>query len=354
MPELEKSLKPLILSELRPPMNVSHITDSSGLEELKAWIEKKRAEEQVPVVGIDTETNVVNDFWFRKVRTVQIGDRDKQFVIDLLAYISAKLNVSFEEAGQILNDSQGHYGKNYQGIYDEILSILEPIICTNEWLKVGQNLAFEYSVFHWNFGKRIWNLFSTDMAERVIQAGTIPLKKMAEFSMSAIVSRQFGLKIDKSEQEGFDLKTPLNLKQILYAAFDVRMPLAMRQYQINVMTVDQLLTTTQIENDAIGTFTDMHLCGQNLDDERWLKRIQNVIERRQEELKILDEGFIPLMGRKNEQIDEVKLARLEDIWKSNFESATPKEMELAAQKRQENNKEKKAEIAEQLKLEQKK
>jgi hypothetical protein len=41
------------------------------------------------------------------------------------------------------------------------LTTLEPILCSNEFLKIGQNLAFEYQVFLWNFGMRIWNLYST-------------------------------------------------------------------------------------------------------------------------------------------------------------------------------------------------
>jgi DNA polymerase I-like protein with 3'-5' exonuclease and polymerase domains len=353
MPEVGKPLRPLVLAELNPPMNVTLIKDDAGLEELKTWLEKKKAEETVPIVGLDTETNVVHDFYYRIVRSIQIGDKEKQFVIDLLAYIVSSLEISYEEAEQVLSNAQGHYGKN-NGIFKNILDVLEPVVCTNKWLKVGQNLGFEYSVFHWNFGLRIWNLYSTDMAERVIQAGTIPLKKMAEFSMASIVARQFGLKIDKSEQEGFDFKTPLTESQILYAAFDVRMPLSMRQYQINVMTVDQLLTTAQLENDAIGTFTDMHLCGQNLDDERWMRRIKNVIERRQGELKILDEGFIPLVGRKTEQINEEKITKLENIWKNNFEKATPRELELATLKREEKDKEKKALLTKELEEEKKK
>jgi ribonuclease D len=62
----------------------------------------------------------------------------------------------------------------------------------------------------------------------------------------------FNLLIDKTTQETFDLETPLTQKQIEYAAFDTRMPYAMRQAQMNIMTADQLLATTQIENDAIG------------------------------------------------------------------------------------------------------
>ena len=283
-------------------------------------------------------------FGFVALRTIQVGDRTRQFVIDLL---------SFAGSEQALIDSQGAYGVTNGKYYDKIKEVLRPVLCTKDFLKVGQNLAFEYTIFWWNFGMRIWHLYSTDMAERVIQAGTIPLKKMAEFSMASIAARHFGIMINKEEQETFDLKSPLTQKQIDYAAFDVRFPFAMRQAQINIMTADQLLATAQIENDAIGTFTDMHLNGQNLDDQRWIDRIHHVEERRVGELKILDEGFMPFVGSKHNQIDEIEIDRRYTIWQTNFEMATPREMELAAAKRLEKDKAKKAEIGLLLKAEEK-
>jgi DNA polymerase I-like protein with 3'-5' exonuclease and polymerase domains len=196
-------------------------------------------------------------------------------------------------------------------------------------LKVGQNLAFEYTVMWWNFGQRIWHLYSTDLAERVIQAGAISLKKMSEFSMAAIVARRFGVQVDKTEQGTFDLKSPLTQTQINYAAFDVRMPLSMREHQLREMTKDQLLSTAQIENDALGSYADMHLNGMRIDCPRWMKRIDAVIERRKEELKTLDESFIPVVGRKDSQIDFWEMAQREYAWREHFEKATPEEMAKA-------------------------
>jgi DNA polymerase I-like protein with 3'-5' exonuclease and polymerase domains len=344
MPELVQQLRPLDLSGLTPRLNVTLVNNAAGLLLLNDYISRKRAKKDF-FIGLDTETDMCSDFWFRRCRTIQLGDRDEQFVIDLLAFAGSK---------DRLCATQGEYGANCNGVYDPVFDVLTPVLCSKEFLKIGQNLSFDYTVFWWNFGKRIWHLYSTDMAERVIQAGTIALKKMAEFSMSSIAARYFHLLIDKTLQESFDLETPLTKQQIEYAAFDVRFPHAMRQAQINIMTVDQLLTTAQIENDAIGTFTDMHLNGQNLDDDRWKARIQHVLERREGELKILDEGFIPIVGRKNEQIDEVEIERRYKHWKEDFELPTQLEISLAAQKRLEKNKEKKAEIGALLEAEKKK
>ena len=341
MPELVQQLRPLDLSSLQPHLKVTVIHDEAGLLLLKDYIARKRYSGDF-AVGLDTETNMCDDFWFRRCRLIQIGDRDEQFVIDLLSFAGSK---------DRLIATQGEYGINAEGVYDEILEVLRPVLCTRDFLKVGQNLAFDYTIMWWNFGMRMWHLYSTDISERVIQAGTISLKKMAEFSMASIAARHFHLLIDKSEQEGFDLETPLTQKQIDYAAFDVRFPHAMRQAQINIMTADQLLTTAQIENDALPMFADMPLNGQNLDDDRWKERIQHVLERREGELKTLDEGFIPIVGKKNEQIDEPEIERRYKHWQEDFQFPTQLEIDLASQKRLEKDKEKKAVIGALLKAE---
>ena len=343
MPELVQQLRPLDLGSLQPRLNVTVIHDEAGLLLLKDYIVRKRTRGDF-AVGLDTETNICDDFWFRRCRTFQIGDRDEQFVIDLLSFAGSK---------DRLIATQGEYGANCDGVYDKFFEVLKPVLCSREFLKVGQNLSFEYAIFWWNFGHRIWHLYSTDMAERVIQAGTIALKKMTEFSMASIAARHFHLLIDKELQQSFDLETPLTQNQIDYAAFDVRFPHAMRQAQTNIMTADQLLTTAQIENDAIGTFTDMHLNGQNLDDDRWKERIKHVMERRVGELKTLDEGFLPILGHKNNQIDEAEIERRYKHWQEDFQFPTSFEQDLAAKKRKEKDKVKKEEIGELLKTEEK-
>jgi DNA polymerase I-like protein with 3'-5' exonuclease and polymerase domains len=315
MIDLEK-LPMLELNNLNPPMQVTLVTPSSGLPELKAFVEEKIRTKGL--MGFDTETNWCNDFYFRKVRTIQVGDKVQQFVIDLLAFAGSP---------EALAESQGMYKLN--SIYTPIFDILTPALCTNSVLKVGQNLAFEYMVMFWNFGQRIWHLYSTDLAERVIQAGIISLKKMSEFSMASIVARRFGVRVDKESQDKFDLSSPLTPTMINYAAFDTRMPIPMREAQIREMAPARLLSTMQIENDALGAYSDMHLYGLLLDGPRWLKRLDGVVKQRVEDLKVLDAEFIKYVGRKDAQIDFVEMARREKVWREGFEVATPEEMTKA-------------------------
>lgn len=322
-------LKP---SDLSPPMNVTLVTDGSGLEKLARYAQRVLAA-PTKMHGLDTETNMAVDFWFRRVRTIQIGDKDEQFVIDLLP---------FAGSDDKLENSQAHYGKNNVGLYEPIFKILDPLLLSGEVLKVGQNLPFEYEVFNWNFGRRIWHLYSTDLAERVIQAGgSISLKQYKKFSMLALVERYFNKTIDKSQQKSFDLSSPLTEEQIYYAALDIRMPLALRAMQMRVLMADRLYTTATIENDAIGSYVDMHLVGQNIDDERWVKRIEKVNAQRVEDLKVLDQEFIPVVGHKDTAIDYEELKRLESIWRNDFEVATQDEIDKSAAIRAEPDKDKK-------------
>ena len=334
MPDIT-NLKPLDLSKLSPPMNITLVTPDSGLPELSSFIAKKLNTRGL--VGLDTETNWCNEFSTRKIRTIQIGDKEKQFVIDLLP---------FAGSSEALSNNQGQY--KLHECFKPVLDILTPVICNNVVLKVGQNLSFEYMVFLWSFGVRIWHLYSTDLAERVIQAGAISLKKMSEFSMASIVSRRFGMLVDKAEQDSFDLETPLTEKQILYAAFDTRMPISMREHQMRELTADQLITTAQIENDALGAYADMHLNGLRLNSERWMERINAVMARRLDELKILDEEFIKVQGRKTEQIDFEEMKRREDKWRTGFEIATPEETAKADEIRATRDNAKKAVLREEL------
>lgn len=326
--------KPLNIAELEPPLRVTLVHDGRTLNLLREWANKMMAQKPC-IVGLDTETNITPDFWDRRVRTIQIGTKEEQFVIDLLFFAGSE---------ERLIESQGFYGARCLDVYKEIFSILDPILCDNKALKVGVNLSFEYEVFNWNFGRRIWNLYSTDLSERVIRAGDISLKNYAAFSMAGIMQRYFNVIVDKEEQGTFDLKTPLTEKQITYAALDVRLPIVMRQVQLYTLMQDKLKTTSQIENDAIGAFVDMHLAGQNMDDARWMKRIDSVKQQRVEDLQVIDETFLPIVGRKDQAIDHGKIAQLEKIWREDFEKATPREISMALKLKEEKDKNKKNEI----------
>lgn len=301
------------------------VTDGAGLEKIAKFIERvangpRPAWNKMPTLGLDTETNVVVDFYRRRIRTIQIGDAFEQYCIDLLAFADGS-----EEK---LVGAQGLDGKN-SAIFAPVKNILQPVLCTNQFLKVGQNLPFEYEVLRWNLGMRIWSLYSIDLVERVIKAGSHSLKDYPYFSMASMCARYFGKTIDKSLQKQFDLCTPLTQDQVEYATLDTFLPLAVRQKQLPVIEKDKLVATSQIENDALGSYMDMHINGQRMNGPRWMTRINNSKKRLVETLEVLDTHFIPLVGKKSEAMDTTLLDQLEQKWKS-FDIADDEEREACS------------------------
>src|SRR5882762_8949335 len=138
----EQEFKPLVLS---PPNNITFVVDGTGLEKLSNFFSR------VTDVGFDIETNVTKDFYWRGVRTLQFGNRDEQYVIDLLAFT--------EGSSDLLAQSQGHYGKNLSPGLKLVMETCDPILLTGKVVKLGVNLGFEYQHMYWNFGRRIFGLY---------------------------------------------------------------------------------------------------------------------------------------------------------------------------------------------------
>lgn len=196
--------------------------------------------------------------------------------------------------------------------------------------------------FYWLFGLRTQNFFDCALVEKCIYAGAHSMKDYHFFSMEEMMARYFRVQIEKKYQESFTLDAELDGDQIRYAALDVRFPVAIRQVQQLILqgetyqsltakgngaarrftlldpiiTGDNLLEIARIENDAIGAFQDMHVHGERIDRERWLKRIAG----KKAELStlisnVLDPIFIPLVGNKTEIITEEQIVEAESTWK---------------------------------------
>jgi DNA polymerase I-like protein with 3'-5' exonuclease and polymerase domains len=312
MPEL----KPLDIATLVPKLNPTLVVDGAGLEQLRQFFARVSATAD-PCVGLDYETNMTNDFWFRRARTLQIGNRDQQFVIDFLAFADGNEDKLF--------NSQGEHGK-HSAIFAPVLDVLRPALEANGVIKVGVNLGFDYEVSKFSFGLRPWHLYSCDLAERVIVAGLVSLKLYSYFSLASLIARYFNWEIDKEAQTSFDLKTPLTEKQIIYCALDTRLPLAIRAKQLRILQRDGLEATVQIENDAIGAFVDMHLHGQRLDKDKWMARYHSNQAKLVATLKTLDTHFLPIVGSKVGAIDHAQLATLEATWRATGTVASAEEI----------------------------
>lgn len=291
-------------ASLKPALNVTLVADKPGLQQIAAFFGR------VSVFGLDIETNVVKNLTDRKIRTIQVGDKNEQYVIDLLAFAGTQERLE-QQGGMVAPDWAA-----------DVVATLLPALDSNTHLKVGYGLQFEYEVLLWCLGLYSWNFYDCMLAEKAIYAGAVHFMASGFWAMDDVVARYFGCAIDKTLQTSFDLCTPLSEEQIIYAALDTRLPLAVKAAQRATIVKDNLEQTCEIENSAIPAFGDIHVNGFKLDTNKWLSVVDSISKEHINNIEELDRYFIPVVGRKG-QID-VDLLSIENQWREEKNPVTRK------------------------------
>jgi DNA polymerase I-like protein with 3'-5' exonuclease and polymerase domains len=330
-PQLERIQKvpvtPLVPSELVPALNPTLVVDGAGLEKVKNFFERCKEP------NIDFETSIADFYQDRRARLFQIGNTNEQYLIDLLAFADGKT--------ERLIKGQGYfYGQASELVtmlepldpcLQPVIDVIKPVMESGEFLKIGQNLGFEYTVLWWCFGIRMWKLYSIDVAERVLLAGLVPPFAKGHFAMDDMVRKYLRKEIDKSLQKSFDLENPLTQEQVVYAALDVRLPERVRMAQLPELDAEgQRMPAEFIEMNAIGAFEDMHMWGFYLNSKDWLALLQTVRDTHKQNIAKLDEYFLSIVGQKG--VVQHDLDALEDVWRDTPQK-TPEDKALRAQHR---------------------
>lgn len=290
----------LIPSELSPALKPVIVTDLHTLQLVTEFMER------VKVFSMDTETNYVSDWVERKIRTLMVGDRTEQYIIDLLAFAGSK---------EALESAQGNYGANL-GPLQPVVDALLPFLESHDYTKVGHNLQFDYEVLRWNLGLRTQGLYDTYLAEKNIYAGLVPLMTTDFWGLENLVERYVGLIMSKDEQKGFNLDLPLTENQITYCALDVRLPMAIRAGQLRVIRADGLENAVQIDCDAASAFGEMKLYGVATDDAGWTELDAENQRRKTRIVSALDRHFLKIVGTKYvNDGDRKQLEAIEDEWR---------------------------------------
>jgi len=309
------SLRTIVPSQLTPPLAITYITSDDQLGQLDEFLSS------ITEVGLDVETNMVEDFYYRRIRTIQLGNKDRQYVIDTLPFIErarAGTTLSIEDAYmQFMGNCK------YHPVFDTLVRILRKHLETTRLLKIGHSLQFEYQTFKWCFGIRIFGLFCTFLAEKVIRAGSIPFFKKV-WGLHHLVAKYTathedmedcdGYELVKDEQKGFNLSGALTESQLVYAALDSRVPLIVRLRQMKHILANKLERAVQLEFDALPAFGDIFLNGILFDVKAWLGLVAEVKNRHEVYLEVLDKYFIPYVGEK--QITQFDVDALHTAWKS--------------------------------------
>ena len=182
----------------------------------------------------DVETTGL-DFLTDKVILLQIGTKDRQFVID-----TREVNI------KVLADK----------LEDE------------KFVKIGQNLLFEYLMMRGNYGISCEGLKCTFLAEKVLTCGVQDFG----FSMEEMASKYLHLELDKDMQKSFiNHVGPFSRAQKEYAAKDIIVPDHLIKAQMKLLNYYGLVQTWKIECDVLPAFGDAQFIGQELDTKAWLK-----------------------------------------------------------------------------------
>lgn len=297
-------VKILVSSEMNPPLNTVLVTDEAGLREVEKFLDNP----DLTAFGLDFETNVTETFVDRWIRTIQLGSKDVQYVIDLL---------SFAGSGSGLVASQGNYGVNSDLLLGPVIRVIKKAVESKSIIKVGQGLQFEYEMLRWNLGLRLTGMHCCLLAEKNIYAGLVHFMMSGFWGMENLVKRYTGLNMAENELgKSFGNFNPLSDEQIEYCGLDVRLPLSVRNGQLRVLAQEGLEWSTQIEFDAISPFGDMHLNGVLLAAIPWQEIIRTVIIKKAMVVEAMDRKLIPVVGRKGvTQADRDNLIVIEDKWR---------------------------------------
>lgn len=305
----------LVISELSPPLNYKVIKTNQDLGALEDFFSR------VTEFGWDTETNITKTFFHRKARTFQFGDRNEQYIVDLLALAGST------------SDLEWQGGKKAPEWAKEFVRVARIGLESASHLKIGVNLQFDYEVARWCLGMRPHNFYDCNLAEKVLHTGKVRFDSKTFWGMDHMAERYCGLIIDKTEQTKFDLVSDLTEEQIAYCALDVRLPFAIRAGQDPLIDAAGLRHVVEvIECPAIPAFGDMKIAGFGISKEKWTTQVDKVAIQVRKDVEAMDKEFIPIVGTKQEpDVTDLKLLMksLEDLWRNEDDKALRKQHRLA-------------------------
>lgn len=287
---------------MNPPLNVTVISDSDGLARLEDFMKRTEA------FSIDCEWPVTEGFINQKLRTIQIGDRNEQYVIDLLGFAGTP---------EALSASQGNYGESAELLLGPVIRTLRPYLENYSITKVGVNLESDYKALRWCLGIRMKGMYDCHLAEKNLLAGLVHFMQKGKWAFEDLVRKYIGMELQDTETgKTFDLSTPLTETQITYVALDVRLPMAVRNGQLREVRAAGLEAAVRIDCDAISPFSEMYLSGIGIDKDAWQKLIDANTAKKRAIIEKLDTLFIPVVGTKYVSPEDFeRLSQLEAEWR---------------------------------------
>ena len=201
---------------------------SATIEECVEYCASKR------ILGVDTETEGFS-FITKKMIMFQVGDMDRQYVIDT----------------------------RFQSI-ESLRDVLE----SKTIVKVFHNAKFDYKFIR-AVGICTENVWDTFLVEKILHCG----KDNVRFSLAHVVKRYLNKTLTKEVRSQFVGLTgqPFTDSQVLYGAKDVVYLLGIVEHQQEKLDKYNLNDVAQLENDAVLAFSDIEYEGLNINQSEWLE-----------------------------------------------------------------------------------
>ena len=185
------------------------------------------------VLGVDTETEGF-DFTSKKMIMFQIGDTEKQFVIDTRV-------VSIEPLRDILE--------------------------SREIVKIFHNAKFDYKFIKRWANIECEGIYDTFLTERILNCG----RDGVRYGLKDVCKKYLNVELNKEVRNQFIGLTgqPFRDDQIVYGAKDVEYLIGVRKHQLPLIDRSSLNNVVALENDAVTAFADIEYNGLDLDTEKW-------------------------------------------------------------------------------------
>ena len=194
---------------------------------------------------IDTETTIADN---PKLLTIQLGNKNVAYLIDV---------------------------RNEDALF------LKPYLESDSIKKVGHNIKFDYKVLKSNLGIQMENVHCTMVGEMVLSTGlTLPKKYL---TLEHTFKRYFGYNPYGTQLDLFRPYTPkavrdsisenlyeeFSKEQLYYMFLDIITVNGIYDRQIEALTANDLLETSNFENEYTLCLGDKELNGIYLDKDNW-------------------------------------------------------------------------------------
>ena len=190
------------------------------------------------LLGVDTETEGF-DFTCKKLLMLQIGDKERQYVIDCRT---------------LSNDDRFELSK---------------IIEDKDIIKILHNAKFDYKFIKHYLKADLINIHDSYLCEKILHCG----KTDYGFGLAKLVKRYLNIELDKSVRNRFvtSSSTPFTDDQIIYGANDVKYLIDIYHKQTELLKLQALVNVAWLENKAVVVFSEIEYNGLEINLDQWKK-----------------------------------------------------------------------------------